>query len=392
MGPKLVYIANASFPADSAYATRVYYLSMIFRELGYEVTIISLAGKKETVSWIKDDPLKVICFSNSIDGWKKNLDNMIFGGRRLSKLLAKLEQEKPDVVIMGGGYTRLFGVVQRFCRRWSSKLIIESCEWYNYGQFPFGLMNPFFWDHNIAVKVLYKKANGIIAISSYLQEYFDNAGVRAIRIPTILDSRNLANYDENVFEDHKLNIVYAGFLGKQKDDLGTILSALVSKPYFLKQMKLHIIGPTEDQVRRIAIRAKVPFEQLKKSIAIYGRQSRERTIQFVSQADFTILIRKDTRNSRAGFPTKLGESMIHGTPVIANLTGDIGLYLKDMETGLIIRDNSVIALKEGLERAVGLTRDDLQRIRENCRETALQHFDYRAYFEKIADFMGSISR
>ncbi|WP_214078768.1 glycosyltransferase [Mesotoga sp.] len=392
MGPKLIYIANASFPADSAYATRVYYLCMIYRELGYEVTIISLAGKKETVSWIKDDPPKVVNFSNSIDGWKKNLDNMIHGGRRLSKLLSKIKEEKPDAVIMGGGYTRLFGVVQRFCRRWSSKLIVESCEWYNYGQFPSGFMNPFFWDHNIAVRLLYKKANGIIAISSYLQEYFENAGVRTIRIPTILDSRNPDNYDENVFEDSKLNIVYAGFLGKQKDDLGTVLSALVSKLDFLEQMKLHIIGPTEDQVRRIAIEAKIPFQQLRKSVIIYGRQPRERTIQFVSQADFTILMRKDTRNSRAGFPTKLAESMVYGTPVIANLTGDIGLYLKDLETGLIIRHNSARGIAEGLERAVRLTREDLQRIRENCKETALKYFDYRAYVEKIADFMGDIYR
>ena len=110
------------------------------------------------------------------------------------------------------------------------------------------------------------------------------------------------------------------------------------------------------------------------------------------QTDFSVLLREPRRFAQAGFPTKFCESLAAGTPVIANLTSDLGMYLTDGVEGLVVDDHSTSALVTTLRRAVALTLDERQVMREAARRRAQQSFDFRTSTQQMATFLEDLHR
>jgi glycosyltransferase involved in cell wall biosynthesis len=105
------------------------------------------------------------------------------------------------------------------------------------------------------------------------------------------------------------------------------------------------------------------------------------------KSDFSIFIRPDRRSSHAGFPTKLAESMIAGTPVITNNTGDIGQYLKNGKEGFLLKSGYPEELKDIFLHILSLSREKLNEMRLNARRMAEESFDYRVYCGEMKSFI-----
>jgi glycosyltransferase involved in cell wall biosynthesis len=104
------------------------------------------------------------------------------------------------------------------------------------------------------------------------------------------------------------------------------------------------------------------------------------------------LLRPDQRFAHAGFPTKLVESLTLGTPVICNITSDIGKYVRDGVEGFVCRDSSVEAFTDALHRASTLSQAERAAMRVAAHEQATRSFDYRAHVHRLTDFVSSLSR
>ena len=79
-------------------------------------------------------------------------------------------------------------------------------------------------------------------------------------------------------------------------------------------------------------------------------------IDLIKDADFVPLLRPQiVRYAQAGFPTKVPESLSLGTPIICNLTSDLGDFIRDESEGIICRDYSIDAFVEALENALTLS-------------------------------------
>ena len=81
--------------------------------------------------------------------------------------------------------------------------------------------------------------------------------------------------------------------------------------------------------------------------------------------------------------TKLAESLTVGTPVITNLTGDIGLYLSDGENGFLVSDDTEMQLINMFQKITRMKTDELSKMREKARKSAEQNFDFREYTDNI---------
>lgn len=99
------------------------------------------------------------------------------------------------------------------------------------------------------------------------------------------------------------------------------------------------------------------------------------------------MIRPNRESSNAGFPTKLAESMAVGTPVFANKTGDIGVYVEDNINGLIADSDSEQDILKTLRRALKMSTDELEMMRMSARKVAIESFDYRGYESKLNQFV-----
>ena len=105
-----------------------------------------------------------------------------------------------------------------------------------------------------------------------------------------------------------------------------------------------------------------------------------------------ILIRSSTaRYAKAGFPTKVVESLMSSTPVILNMTSDLGMYLKDGYDCIEVEHEDPESIVRALRRALALTPEQKDQMKKNARKTAEENFDYRLYIEEFGKFIKNAS-
>ena len=94
------------------------------------------------------------------------------------------------------------------------------------------------------------------------------------------------------------------------------------------RLALHLYGTVPEQLVMLGIDPAF-LEAHRDTVICHGRIPYAEVKGKVADADFTVRLRPNKRYANAGFPTKVGESMACGTPVIANITSDLGKYIID---------------------------------------------------------------
>jgi glycosyltransferase involved in cell wall biosynthesis len=110
----------------------------------------------------------------------------------------------------------------------------------------------------------------------------------------------------------------------------------------------------------------------------------------LGKADFTLLLRDQNRETRAGFPSKVGESITSGTPVIISDVGDHSLYIRSNINGFLIHsDNESLAMDE-LKEILNLDRATIEQIKTNCNQD--EQFVYETYTKQMKTFLEDLSK
>ncbi len=133
---------------------------------------------------------------------------------------------------------------------------------------------------------------------------------------------------------------------------------------------------------------RLTLDSLQQNLEIHGKVSRTTVLTYISSTDFTIMFRDhNERYSKAGFPTKFTESMATGTPMILNLSSDIGKYVKDGREVIISSDHSEKEILKSLLRAVKLTNDEKLKMKIAARSCAENNLDCRLYTNELASIL-----
>ncbi|MEV6813684.1 glycosyltransferase [Micromonospora sp. NPDC051296] len=291
---------------------------------------------------------------------------------------------RPACVVVYGGGTQYIARIGRWCRRHGVPLVADVVEWYAPHQLAGGALGPVHLSAKLALHYYYPRCQGVIAISSLLERHYRERGVPVLRVPPTLDVLGLRVRDHGLGAQRPgLHLVYFGTPGR-KDLLGTVVRAVDSVGREA-QLTLSVYGPSVDEVRGLLGGADLP-----PSVRVPGRVPQPQVEEIVSGANFSVLVRPSARFTNAGFPTKFAESLACGTPVIANLTSDLGQFLTDGEQGLVCRDATVTELRRVLCRAVRLSGAQLAAMRVAARATAETAFDYRRYAGRVDAFLNAL--
>ena len=86
--------------------------------------------------------------------------------------------------------------------------------------------------------------------------------------------------------------------------------------------------------------------------------------------------RPNNIQAKYGFPTKLGEYLATGRPVIVTAVGDIPFYLDDGVNAFIAEPNNIQSFADKLEECFS-NEDKAIKIGQKGQETAIKFFDYR---------------
>lgn len=296
------------------------------------------------------------------------------------------DRNKIDAVLTNARFDR-FDKVSDFCHENGLKLYVENCEWYHYSNFKLGILDYRYWKNQWMITKGFKRADAFISISRLLDEHNSSLGIPSIRIPTIMDTEEIPYDVERAFDKNKITIAYTGNPGKSKEFLFPIISALAEDDVLKSKIQFHIYGPNKNQVMMNISHDSTTLSKAGDSVVIHGRVSQTSISEVVRNSDYLIFLRPDRLSSNAGFPTKLGESMAVGTPVITNNTGDIGLYLKDGVNGFFLEDYKSETVKKMLHNVLNVSQGTYVNMRKMARKTAEDNFEYRNYIDTIKQLL-----
>ena len=386
---KIAFFMPQSFPYGIAYSSRAQNFCRALSEVGHDVDLIC--------DYLSDEACQTSPGRGQFEHTgifylreKKRTSDRFTVKPCLAAFLEKyLRAERPDVILSSSAYDR-FPVVLRAAEKHGIPLILESCEKYDASNWRFGKRDPRYYQFRFCWKWAYPKADGVIAISRFLEEHYSRCGRKTLRIPTILDvggtpaRTECAERNERVF-------AFAGRLGGGKDRLAEFIRAMRALGSGEGRLPvLRVYGPTREEVEKQLGEDGRLLEELQGQIRFFGRIPQQQVADAVRACDFSLVLRPERESSDAGFPTKLAESMAVGTPVLANRTGDIGLYVQDGRSGLLAASHQEEDILPALRRACRMSPQELAQMRRAARETAEGSFDYRAYEAGLSRFITEI--
>ena len=194
-----------------------------------------------------------------------------------------------------------------------------------------------------------KGFNNILCISYGLRELLRNCGFAETRLHVInmvVDQNRFSNIIKKQSEKY---IAYCGAADNNKDGVDQLIKAfsIVAKKH--EDVKLYVMGPKRSDCNN---------EQLARSLGIgdrvvfTGMISSDEMPQKLMDATVLALDRPSGRQAKYGFPTKLGEYLATGNPVVITSVGDIPLYLKDGVSAFIAQPDSCNSFASKLDLAL----------------------------------------
>ncbi len=380
----ILFVIGAPFPYGAAWSSRARNLAKLFMLCGHSVHVISTYTKEKDYSIGSIRPFDGYTYQ-ALKQKVKFLDRFYLGKKSNSVVKRYMEKHKVDLLFMSSNPER-FSWLLRQTKKHRIPLILEQCEWFDPSSYKIGKWDPFYRKSMRCINTEYQKSNGIVSISRLFEDHYKSKGTNTVRIPTILDSKSTKVSYHNIHE--KVQLSFAGNLGRSKELLEPVVRALSESPELQEKFDLQIYGPNKEQVlSNLGASAENYKELFNRCIYVHGMIPQISIESKVREADFSIFVRPQRRSSNAGFPTKFAESLMVGTPVITNATGDIPLYLKDGLNGFMLDDNSSDSVRKTLFQILQLTSDEYKKMRYYARKTAEEHFDYRIYKDQITDLI-----
>lgn len=391
--PRIIYVGEFQFPAGDAAAARVLGIGKALRAAGYDLTFIGnwRSGREQ-------DRRADGTYTYQGMRYVVPTDSQHFNGHIALRALRSVrydttvlhwlaQQNWSDIsaVICYHGMSIFQERLRKLCREKKVPLIADCTEWFQPSHIIGGALGPFRWDAEWRLRIGNRRVGTLIAISSYLQRYYEQRGCRVIRIPPLVDLEDTKwqNLPEPPIKN-ELQLVYAGTPGK-KDLLGNMVQAVSLCRKDGLAVILNIVGCTREAVAsNVALQE---LGELEQGLIIHGRVPQDDVPRYVAAADFSVLLREQARYAQAGFPTKVVESLAAGTPVLCNLTGDLGDYLMDGREALVCDDCTPTALAGIIARAALLTDKQRREMRHAARERAINSFDYHCYGDALHIFV-----
>ncbi|HET9034109.1 MAG TPA: glycosyltransferase [Dokdonella sp.] len=386
--PKWIAIVGPfSFPEGGAAARRILGMAQSAVAAGYRVTIASgqRAQADEMVGESRGGIRVVSLDERDSENWPRPIRRLRYSlmGRRTVSWLSS-EATPPSAVILYSGYTPYLLRLRKWCKSNSLPLFFDAVEWYQPSMW-LGWLSPYQLNIELAMRYLICRTDGVIAISSYLEKHFMEARLPVVLIPPTLDVHTFPEGNGGGAEG-VLRLCYVGTPGS-KDALDVIVSAVLDVANEYAGVRLDIAGSSVNDVMALPTIRNRCFRELPQEISVHGQLCHDGAVRLIGESDFSVLVRKPGKVAMAGFPTKVVESLAAGTPVIANISSDLGVHVIDGRTGFVVNDHSVSALQSTLRRAIELPLAQRNVMREHCRAHALANFDYRVFAGDLAQLV-----
>ncbi|MBR3820754.1 MAG: glycosyltransferase [Kiritimatiellae bacterium] len=223
------------------------------------------------------------------------------------------------------------------------------------------------------INVLPKLFDGAICMTDILVEFWrvhGRKGSPIFKLPMTVDVKDVDRVGKGR-EDGPPYVCYAGGLNEEKDGVETL-----KRGFECVKRSFREEGRGEIELR------------------ILNGMEHDEVIRNMKSAECLVLARPDSLQARAGFPTKLGEYLSTGRPVVVTGVGEISAFLKDGVNAYVVnpvRDRSELAEKMA-EKILAVLSDGkyADEIGASGRKVAEKCFDWRVYSRELNEWLSRV--
>jgi len=226
--------------------------------------------------------------------------------------------------------------------------------------------------------------SGVTVISKGLKEYYLQKGIKTLEVINMfVDSKRFENLTISPVDKY---IAYCGTISVRKDGVDSLIKAfdIFKKRY--PEYKLYLIGQMDLLGAEDIIKKLIDERGLNDSVLFKGRINADELPSVLSGARMLALARPNTIQAQYGFPTKLGEYLATGKPVVVTKVGEIPLYLRDGENAFLAEPGNVESFAEKLLEVEADYAHALK-IGEKGRELVYSEFSSIVQSKKLLNFM-----
>jgi len=393
----VLYIGNFSFPLGNAAGKRVYANGKLMRKLGYRVLYVGTDNEMQNNSKLKDTKREYDGFEYFNFAYPRSKYDWINYNSFYNNLIELINDMnlKLDLVIYYGSPTLSFfdRKLIKFCKINRIKIVSDCVDWLTTKT-----NNPIFnlikgIDNTYQKSYLNKQVDGLIVISRYLENYYKKAGLKTVIIPPLSPDK----FENMSVSNRYKKIVYAGLpfrkgqpisnLDVLKDRIDKMIELMAKAKEKGATFIFDIYGFTREEYLTVIPSQKTFVDLLENNIVFHGMQTNNKIIEAIIKADFTLLIRDVNRDTSAGFPTKVSESISCGTPVITTKTSDLEDYIKDNVNSFFLEPDVERALPQ-LIKILSLNKSAIKQLKINCKDSEV--FFWEKHTEQFSRFIDSI--
>lgn len=236
-------------------------------------------------------------------------------------------------------------------------------------------------------KYFSKKFDHIFVISTHLKKYYTDNGVPSEKVTIInmtVDASRFENLQKSSIREKY--IAYCGTVSNNKDGVNLLIMSFAQVLKRYPDYKLYIIGATpyvNDESGNLKLIRDFGVEG---SVVFTGVVKANEMPQLLYDAEILALERPYTLQGQYGFPTKLGEYLLTGNPVVVTSVGDMPLFLEDGVSAYIAPPDNPEAFAEKLIYAIENV-DKSKCVGERGKSIAMRFFNYQIEGDKMVDII-----
>ncbi len=247
------------------------------------------------------------------------------------------------------------------------------------------------------LRLVYRQLDGIIAISENLVKVIEKNApkVPMIKIPIlVIPPQDDALPKEDRIPHGNPYIFHAGSLSKQKDGIVKVVMAYArtAKKLQSENIKLDLVLTNKKTNKDVLdnIEAVLNENGIIDNLVVTGFLGDKQLHAYLRHSSALIINKPATIQNLYNFPTKLGDYLLSGTPVIVASKGiELNKFVKNGENGIVVLPDDVDAMSDALYT---LCTDEEKRntLGAKGRSTAIEYFDYKTNAGIIQEFLNKV--